>query len=360
MTTLFKMANIQVDSDNYLAALDLGYPVIRDAVRQYVDFVMQDSRNVLNTFVESRTTDYQEKYKLPMTGEMSKVRPATIKPPVTVSGGWTVAYPLHEFSDDFQLTDVNWAYMTVGGFQAHVDGIISRYFTRLYKEALRVIFNNTSQTFTDEQRGALTIQPLANTDGTLYPPGPYGSAVTERECYAESNTTSISTVNNPFPTISSHFRTIFGPSSRYQIVTFTNSAQQTEISGVGTFVDIVPEYTRTSQATEYALDNLMMPGEVIGRVDGCLVNVWDVVPDNYLLSIAVSPDIPAPLKMRVDPAVTGLGGGDLQYIDNSGHELHLDRWRARFGMGAGNRLNGHVMEIGNGGSYSVPADYAFD
>jgi hypothetical protein len=36
----------------------------------------------------------------------------------------------------------------------------------------------------------------------------------------------------------------------------------------------------------------------------------------------------------------------------------FNEWRWRFGLGTRNRLNGVIMELGVGGSYSIPSDYA--
>jgi hypothetical protein len=34
-------------------------------------------------------------------------------------------------------------------------------------------------------------------------------------------------------------------------------------------------------------------------------------------------------------------------------------WRTRFGVGVANRLNAVVMELGSGGTYTIPTGYTF-
>ena len=40
------------------------------------------------------------------------------------------------------------------------------------------------------------------------------------------------------------------------------------------------------------------------------------------------------------------------------HPIERLTWRHRFGFGVRNRLNGVVMELGTGGTYTIPTAYA--
>jgi hypothetical protein len=69
-------------------------------------------------------------------------------------------------------------------------------------------------------------------------------------------------------------------------------------------------------------------------------------------------DAPKPLLVREDPAETNLGTGLQLVSQDEDTPFVASHYRHRFGMGVGNRLNGAVMELGTGGSYTVPSAYA--
>ena len=65
-----------------------------------------------------------------------------------------------------------------------------------------------------------------------------------------------------------------------------------------------------------------------------------------------------PLMRRVDPADTGLPRGLNLVATDEVFPFQGSFWRNRFGLGAANRLNGVVMELANGGTYSIPTGYS--
>mgnify|MGYP000424540598 CR=1 FL=1 len=58
-----------------------------------------------------------------------------------------------------------------------------------------------------------------------------------------------------------------------------------------------------------------------------------------------------------DPVDTGLRTGLQLVATDNQHPFESSFWRHRFGFGAANRLNGVVIELANGGSYTVPSGY---
>lgn len=68
-------------------------------------------------------------------------------------------------------------------------------------------------------------------------------------------------------------------------------------------------------------------------------------------------DTEAPLRRRVDPGDTGLSTGfKMVFVDND-FPLEAEYWETRFGFGCGNRLAAVVMELGTGGTYTIPTEY---
>ncbi|HMN11836.1 MAG TPA: hypothetical protein PKD55_05870, partial [Bellilinea sp.] len=103
---------------------------------------------------------------------------------------------------------------------------------------------------------------------------------------------------------------------------------------------------------------LLRIGRVIGRVEGAGVWVveWRYLPTGYQVGVHLG--APRPLVRRIDPEDTGLGQGLRLVAVDEEFPFTEAFWRNRFGFGAGNRLNGVVMELANGGGYTVPTAYA--
>ena len=144
----------------------------------------------------------------------------------------------------------------------------------------------------------------------------------------------------------------------YRIVVFINQAEAGVTMDLTDFVQVEDRFVRSGDNADVPVNLPTVPGKIIGRMAGagaCWVSQWRWMPANYML--AVHTGIPAPLKMRVDPAATGLGRG-LQLIQtDESFPWSSSFWRHRFGFGASNRLNGVVMELGTGGTYTVPTAY---
>jgi hypothetical protein len=99
-----------------------------------------------------------------------------------------------------------------------------------------------------------------------------------------------------------------------------------------------------------------VPGRVRGLCDGVWIVEWRWLPANY--SITIHADAPKPLIMREDPPETGLNGGLKLVAEDENFPFRSSYYSHRFGFGAGNRLNGVIMEIAAGGSYTVPTGYS--
>ena len=61
--------------------------------------------------------------------------------------------------------------------------------------------------------------------------------------------------------------------------------------------------------------------------------------------------------MREDPADTGLAGGLNLVGEDEEFPFRNAFYSHRFGLGAGNRLNGVALEFGIGGTYTIPTGY---
>ncbi len=357
MSTLFGALNLN-DTDRVFQATT-GQAVIYDAVRQYLDRYNEDMAAATSIFVEGTTTDHTTRYKLPGSGKLQRRGLQSRTGEVKANAGWDVGFPLEDFGASFAADDVTMAYMTVGDLDRHIQTIVNQDRNTRRYEILKALFNRTAGTFVDPLWGSLTIQRLANGDSVVYP----GVLGTETEAtedhmiesgYAAS---AISDTNNPFVTIRDELEEHFGaPTAGSDIVAFINPAQRAKAEALSNFSEVEDRFVRlgvNTDQTNGVLPNV--PGRILGRADGVWVVEWRWIPANYIVGIHL--DVAKPLMMRVDPADTGLGSGLQLVATDMDFPFTTSHWRDRFGFGVANRLNGVVIELGTGGTYSVPSGY---
>jgi hypothetical protein len=278
---------------------------------------------------------------------------------VKANGGWDVSYPLEDFGASFAADDVTMAYMTVGDLERHINTVINQDRNTRRFEMLYRIFHGVATTFVDPLWGSLTIQPLAVGDaGVLFPPVLGSETEATENHYLESGyaASAISDTNNPYATIRDELEEHFGaPTAGSDIAVFINPAQTAKTVALTDFVEVEDHGVRLGTQTDQTRMLPNIPGRIIGRVSGVWVSEWRYIPSGWAFGIHL--DAPKPLKIRVDPADTGLGSGLQLVATDKDYPFTTSHWRDRFGIGTANRLNGVAFEFGIGGTYTAPSGY---
>jgi hypothetical protein len=359
MANLFGALGLN-DTDRVFAGTT-GQAQVWEAVQAYVTQHNADLQAAMAVFVEGETENHIERYYMPGTGRMPRRGEQAQAAATKRNGAWDVAYPLEDFGDQVAGDMVAMAYMTAADLSNHLLTVQQRDINNVRYEVLKALLNSSNGTFVDPLRGSLTIRRLANADGTLYPAVLGSESETSSHThYIETNyaSSSISDTNDPIVTAVDHLEEHFGaPTGGSNIAVFINNAQTAKIAGLTEFVDNPNRFVQpgTNTATPTGLP-MALPGKTLGvHNKGAIVQEWRWVPANYI--IAVHLDAPKPLKMRVDPADTGLPRGLALVAQDEDTPWRSSHWMHRFGIGVGNRLNGVVLELGTGGSYSVPSGY---
>ena len=350
---------IGINENDYAYVNTIGQQVVYEATQMYLNRVNADMMKAMGVLVQGNTDLHQERYKLPGGGYLARRGGAANSPESKAYGSWDVAYPLEDWGAQVAETDVAMAYMTPQDYRLHVESVITRDINTVRFEILRRIFKNTTDTFVDPQWGSLTIQALANGDAVVYPPVIGSNAEATDNHYLESGYAagSISNTNNPLITIrnelTEHYQRSTGGEN---VVVFFNSAQIALVQALSSFTDVPDQFIIVGQDTDVPTGYPDVPGKIIGRADGCWVVQWDWIPAGYAFGVYLG--APAPLRMRIDPAATGLGVGLQLVAQRDEFPIQSAEWRHRFGVGTANRLNGVVMEFGTGGTYTIPTAYA--
>lgn len=355
MSMIFSLA--QLNASDYQFVRQADNRLIYEAINTYFAQVNADVLAATAVFIEETTEAAKERYLLPGSGLIGERARGTRGNAVRATGSWDVAYPLKDYSEMVVGDRVDWAYMTPADLDRHVTTIRNRYLNRIRHDILHALFDNVQETFADPRLGNLTVEHLANGDAVLYPPVLGTTAEATDNHYRISGFTSanISDVNNPYRMVVAEVQEHFGRATGGRnVITFINEAERPATEDLTDFTPIPDNFIMVGDNVDVPTRLPSAPGELIGRTNGTWVAVWDWIPANYLLTIHL--EEPAPCKMRVDPAGTGLPRGLQLMSSDDGDPLVSAEFGARFGIAVGNRLNGVAMELDTV-SYTVPAAY---
>lgn len=359
MGTIFGALGLQ-DTD-YAYINTLGQSVVYEATEQLLGDHNADLEAALAVFVEGSTWDHVQRYKLPGSGELDRVGRLSRTAAAKAANSWDTAFPLEEFGRTIAGDRVSLAYMNLQQYQLHLDTVMIQDRNTVRKEMLRAIFNPTTRPFQDENWGVLNIQPLANGDGTMYPPRLGSIDDTGENNYLAFAPATITDVNNPIPTLVNQLEQHFGaPTGGSMIVVFCNNAQTAQLQSLSNFDPVPNRFVEYGENVSLVPEDKFpagMPGRTLGESDSALLVEWRWIPANYLVAIHL--EAPQPLKRRIDPPATGLGVGLQLVAQDIEHPFRSAEWSHRFGFGVGNRLNGVVMQLGQAGAYAAPAIYNY-
>lgn len=359
MSGIYGVLNIADTERVYLNTL--GQSTVYDAVNEYMAMHNAELAATLGIFVGKTTDIAKERYFLPGGGTLQDMGFAPQGAPAAVktTGYWDVAYPLSDFQAQLAGDRVAYAYATVQDLAREVDGVRARDVNTVRFQILNALLGNTQTTFADPIMGSLSIEPLANGDSVLYPPVVGATTEATENHYLESGYTvaSISDTNNPAATVVAELEEHFGaPTGGSNIAMFVASGVGAKLELLTDFVPItrwnIQPGANTAQAVGLPAG---MPGRILGALSGAWIVEWRYLPATYTIGIHL--DAPAPLAMRVDPGYTGLGSGLQLVATNDKFPFSNSFYSHRFGVAASNRLNGVVLEVDTGGSYTVPAGY---
>ena len=357
MAGIFGHLNLS-DSDRVFSQT-VGQQVVWSAVQDYLTRVNADLNAAMSVFLDRTTSNFKERYKLPGGGALQKRGSDGRYGAVKASGQWDVAFPLEDFGAAMAGNDVDMAYMTAAELDRHIQTIVIQNTNTVRFEILKALLDSGQDTFIDPLNGSLSIEPLANGDSVVYPPVLGVETEATENHYLESGyaAASISDTNNPYATIKNELEEHFGaPTGNSNIAVFVHPDQIAKTEALADYDPVNDRFTQPGDDTDQ-LTGLpaALPGRVVGRTNSCWVIEWRWIPTNYMLGIHL--DAPKPLIRRIDPADTGLGDGLLLVTKDQDFPFETSVWRHRFGFGVGNRLNGVVMELGTGGTYTIPTAY---
>lgn len=358
MSQIYGLLNVKDYESDRTFVNQVGHKLVYDAIQVEIERINKELNSALAVFVDETTQDHTRRYKLPGGGYMPErsemARPAETK----ATGSWDVAFPLMDFGDALAMNTVDVAYMSIKDLNIHLDSLQIRAGNTVRREILKALLYSSDFSFVDKREGTLTVKPLANGDSVLYPPVLASDAEATEDHYLTSGyaSSSISDTNDPFATIIADVYHHFGYGDNIAI--FRNSAQNAKLQALTDYEEVLDPYIKAgANANEVIGLPANLPGRVRGRHSAGAWDIeWDRIPANYMLGINL--DAPKPIVERVDPIETGLPRGLALVAKDETFPLETSYYMMRRGFGVGNRLNGVVMFLDAGSTYTVPTGFS--
>lgn len=331
---------------------------VTDSNRSTVDTAIVQSVEEHNRQVDALlaefaqpTTDYTVRFKQPGSGTLQPLDEWGNPLPVREEGYYDVAFPIQGGGTAWGDNRVTRALMTVMDANRQTLNSLQKDADWMKRHILAAVFDNTTWTFADPEKGNLTVQPLANADTVTFAKKS-GAAATDTHYLAQA--AAISDSANPFDDI--YAELIEHPGNDGPIVVYVPTNLTADIMAMTGFVEIADpdiELGMNSDTVSGQL-NRGFGDEVLGKVSKVWIVEWTILPDNYMIAVARGASSP-PLRMRQYPAASLQG----LIRENHSPDGNLNEYRfIRYaGFGAYNRTAALVYRVGNG-SYAIPTGYS--
>ena len=353
---------LTLDDNEYAFVSVVGQELVFEHLNAFLAASDESLTAASALFIEKDTENVQEKYMLPGGGRLQERGGQAESATVKASGSWTVAYPIKRYGAQFAYTREAIAKMTLRKVQNDADTIVEQYRNTLRFEILKALFDNTQDTFIDDDKGSISIEPLANGDTVVYPPVSGSETEATEDHYLASGyvTGAISDTNNPYETITADLVHHFGGDTQggNNIVTLIHPDEVSVTQDLTEFTDLPDNFIVSGDNTDVPTRLPVVPGSIIGRMRGqssCWVSQWDWMPTGYMLAIHLEEK--APLKKRMPLAAWGLPSALELVQEHDTYPFRQAHYETYFGVGAGNRLNGVFLEL-TAGAFSIPSGYS--
>ncbi len=313
----------------------------------------EHNRQVSAALVElvERTTDYTLRYKIGGAGTLQPLDEWGNPKPVKDVGFYDVAFPIQGGGTAWGDNRVSRALMTVAEADRLTTGSLRRDADWMRRHILAALLDNTTWSYVDEEKGTLTVRPLANGDTVTYLRN-NGTLATDTHFYAQA--AAIADATNPFPT----WRTELAehPENDGPYVAYVPTNLKAAVQGLSNFIDVADPNVNPGILAPTLTGATLGRGfgdEVLGYVDGVYVVEWSFLPNDYGIVVARGAATkPVMMREYAAPALQGL------FTENHSPDGNLNEYRfIRYaGFGVYNRVGALAFRIGNA-AWANPTGY---
>lgn len=323
----------------------VGAERIGDAVAQTLAEYNRQVDALIGDMVQ-RTTDRTRKYLVPGGGDLQPIDEWGNPLPVKHAGSYDVGFPIQGGATAWGDNRVSRQLMTVEEANRNTIEAMKMDARWLRRHIIAAILDNTSWVFNDPQ-GNITVQPLANTDGVLYPY--VGGTAAEAEHYTAG--TGVFT-QTQLVALRDKLQVI--PANSGDVIVYVASSLVDDVQAMADFVAATdPDIAVGSSVNQLtARINPGLGDLVLGKVKGTWVVEWRYLPAEYAIArIGNRPFV----AMREYPAAALQGFfSEMHSSDGNLREMRLIRYA---GFGVFDRTAAAVHNAGTA-TYTIPTGFA--
>ena len=326
---------------------DVEIEVIAEAIAQSVGEYNRQVSEVMAELVKP-TEAYSARFRQAGAGTLQPLDEYGNPLPVREAGFYDVAWPIQGGGTAWGDNRVTRALMTVEEVNEHVLNSLKRDADWMRRHILAALLDDTSWSYTDPDKGALTIQPLANGDAVTYIRKNGDSSVDD---HYSAQAGAIADGANPFPAIWTEL-TEHPDNANSVIVAYIPSALVAATKALTNFDPVQDPDVELGSGSNRLTGSIDrgFGDEVLGKVDKVWCVEWSALPVEHILAVARGSSKEA-LRMREYPASELKG---LFQEQNSPDGNRLERRFIRYaGFGAFNRIAAMVYQVGNA-TYEIP------
>ena len=338
---------------------DVPLQTIQTAIRESVEEHTRELNGILSSLVTVVPDgDYKMRFQLPAGGTLQPLDANGNPKPVQPTGTYDIAFPIQGGGTAWGNNRVSRAKMTVADADRFTWDAMDKDADWMRRHILAAIFTNTTWTYTDEEHGDLTVQPLANGDTVTYV-RVGGSSSTDTHYLAQANAIG-NGADNPFPTIYAELDE--HPSNSGPYVVYVASNLVSSIEALSNFIEpsnpaliYGANTTRMEQVVDVDMTSRISQGfgdRLVGYVDGCVIIEWRALPDSYMIAHASGVNDVVGMREYDAPELKGFFP-EFNDVNGNHYEYRMIRYA---GFGIMNRVGALVMRIGNG-TYAIPSGY---
>lgn len=327
----------------------IGESVVFKAVEDSASHQTEKFAELMSSLVQV-TTDHKKTMQLPGGGTLQPLDENGNPYPVKEGGSHEVALPMQNAGTAWGTTRESRASMTIKQMNRFVLENSKRDTEWMRIRIMAAFLDNTTWSYADKKTsiGTLTIQPLANADGTLYPI--IGGGTEDSQHYFATSDP-IDDDHNPFPTIYTQLKQHFG--NEGNVIAFVPTSLKTTIEALSDFTAVVDVDIEVGAMAETIRANTapikQFGDEVLGKVNKVWIVEWKRLPAGYIFAYDDGAEAVVGQRQMEAQALRGFFAEE-GVSNGTLKSTNLIRYA---GFGILNRVGAVVYQIGNG-SYEVP------
>lgn len=329
---------------------EIDVRVVESAITQTIAEHNRVMNSLLGLFVR-QTTEFKIVYNTLGSARLQPLDADGRALPVRGAASYSRSFPIFRGGHAWGASYEARLRMTVQELNNELERALMADRNFLRDHLLAALFTNVNYTFSDEQHGSLTIQPLANSDSETYWTVGGGSAAAAAEHFL-AQAAGIADGSNPYPTIHSLLTSYQDNTGTVIALIPTNLRSDTE--NLATFHPAPDPRIRLGSATDQMVNppTVATPGTYIGYVEGVDVYEWKQLPSSYIVALTEGGE--PPIAMREDD-ILQLRGFQM-VAEREDFPWWQRQFRRKAGMGTWNRTGAVIYRIGNA-SYAIPSNY---